>query len=316
MNRAFEQAHGLFSLAWTERAALASSTASHLDLVLEAILLAALIGVPLGVLATRSRPMERVVVGLANVFQTVPSLALLGFLLGAGLPKDSIYRYLNVFAEVYSLVRGNYVDPPDEDNLLDGAYRGMVGGLDLFSGYLSKEEFQKIKGDPVGGPAETGIEVLRVPGGALIVSIAPGSAAEKFGIRPTDQIWSIEGVPTRQMAFVQLRRAQRGAEDSVVRMLIYHPKTQKREDLRIRRQIPSAAPFESKLSTLYSERTKRITIAKQPTSRRAGTSSTRTTSAERSLLWIGPRTIWRIIRASSTRSTVRRHPESKPGRDC
>src|SRR5439155_15525328 len=85
------------------------------------------------------------------------------------------------------------------------------------------------------------------PGGALIVSIAPGSAAEKLGIRPTDQIWSIEGVPTRQMAFVQLRRAQRGAEDSVVRMLIYHPKTQKREDLRIRRQIPSAAPFESKV---------------------------------------------------------------------
>ena len=47
-----------------------------------------------------------------------------GFLLGAGLPKDSIYRYLNVFAEVYSLVRGNYVDPPDEDNLLDGCYVG------------------------------------------------------------------------------------------------------------------------------------------------------------------------------------------------
>ena len=35
------------------------------------------------------------------------ALALLGFLLGAGLPKDSIYRYLNVFAEVYSLVRSD-----------------------------------------------------------------------------------------------------------------------------------------------------------------------------------------------------------------
>src|SRR5947208_507073 len=81
MNRLLGHAHGLLALAWSERGALASSTAAHLDLVLEAILLAVIIGVPLGILATRSRALERVVLGLANVFQTMPSLALLGFLL-------------------------------------------------------------------------------------------------------------------------------------------------------------------------------------------------------------------------------------------
>lgn len=60
---------------------LRDATAAHLDLVLEAIALAALIGVPLGVLATRSKAAERVAVGAANALQTVPSLALLGFLL-------------------------------------------------------------------------------------------------------------------------------------------------------------------------------------------------------------------------------------------
>jgi len=39
------------------------------------------LGVPLGIVATRHRGLERVVMGLANVLQTVPSLALLGFLL-------------------------------------------------------------------------------------------------------------------------------------------------------------------------------------------------------------------------------------------
>ncbi|MFO0891780.1 MAG: ABC transporter permease/substrate-binding protein [Isosphaeraceae bacterium] len=69
------------SLLAAERWALLESTAAHLDLVLEAVLLAVLIGVPLGILAARRPALERVSLGLANVLQTVPSLALLGFLL-------------------------------------------------------------------------------------------------------------------------------------------------------------------------------------------------------------------------------------------
>jgi osmoprotectant transport system permease protein len=68
-------------LAWAERGALAAATAAHLDLVMEALLLAVLLGVPLGILATRWRTAERIILALANVLQTVPSLALLGFLL-------------------------------------------------------------------------------------------------------------------------------------------------------------------------------------------------------------------------------------------
>ncbi len=72
---------GFWELARSERWALAAATAAHLDLVLEALLIAVAIGVPLGIVAVRSRGAERVVLGLANVLQTVPSLALLGFLL-------------------------------------------------------------------------------------------------------------------------------------------------------------------------------------------------------------------------------------------
>lgn len=73
--------NGFLDLVWSERWALAEATAAHLDLVMEALVLAVLIGVPLGIGATRSRAAERVIVGAANVLQTIPSLALLGFLL-------------------------------------------------------------------------------------------------------------------------------------------------------------------------------------------------------------------------------------------
>lgn len=64
-----------------ERWSLVEATAAHLDLVGEAILLAVVIGVPLGILASRSSLAERSILGMANVLQTIPSLALLGVLL-------------------------------------------------------------------------------------------------------------------------------------------------------------------------------------------------------------------------------------------
>ncbi len=69
------------ALIWEERANLAAATAAHLDLVLEALFLAVLVGVPLGIIASRSRIAARIVLTIANIFQTIPSLALLGLLL-------------------------------------------------------------------------------------------------------------------------------------------------------------------------------------------------------------------------------------------
>jgi osmoprotectant transport system permease protein len=73
--------NGWLELLDQQKGALLEATAAHLDLVGEAIGLAVLIGVPLGIMASRSRPAERSILGLANVLQTIPSLALLGVLL-------------------------------------------------------------------------------------------------------------------------------------------------------------------------------------------------------------------------------------------
>jgi len=56
-------------------------TFEHLWLTLSAMLLAAAIGLPLGILLTRKQALAKPVIGLANVVQTVPSLALFGLLL-------------------------------------------------------------------------------------------------------------------------------------------------------------------------------------------------------------------------------------------
>src|SRR5688572_24851065 len=92
---------GLLELARSQRFELLRATAAHLDLVLEALVLAVALGVPLAVLASRSKPLERAVLALANVLQTVPSLALLGFLLiafGGAIGKPPALAALVIYA--------------------------------------------------------------------------------------------------------------------------------------------------------------------------------------------------------------------------
>jgi osmoprotectant transport system permease protein len=60
---------------------IAALTAEHLELVLSAMLIAAAIGIPLGILLTRRAALRGPVLGFANIMQTVPSLALFGFLI-------------------------------------------------------------------------------------------------------------------------------------------------------------------------------------------------------------------------------------------
>ena len=58
-------------------------TLEHITLAGVATLLAALVGIPLGILITRIPLLSKPVLGGANIIQTIPSLALFGFLLPA-----------------------------------------------------------------------------------------------------------------------------------------------------------------------------------------------------------------------------------------
>ncbi len=112
-------------------------TFEHLWLTLSAMLFAALIGLPLGVLLTRREVLARPVLGVANVLQTIPSLALFGLLLPVPFLGDRAARLAIVALTGYALLpilRNTYagirsVDPAlvDVANAL-----GMTGAQRLF----------------------------------------------------------------------------------------------------------------------------------------------------------------------------------------
>ena len=66
---------------WERRSEIAALTGQHVLLVAASAAIAVAIGVPLGVVLTRRPRLSRPVLGAANVVQTIPSLALFGFLI-------------------------------------------------------------------------------------------------------------------------------------------------------------------------------------------------------------------------------------------
>jgi osmoprotectant transport system permease protein len=63
------------------RAEILDATATHLTLVLIAMAIAVLIAVPLGMVIVQRPTLRNIALGIASVFQTIPSLALFGFLI-------------------------------------------------------------------------------------------------------------------------------------------------------------------------------------------------------------------------------------------
>lgn len=121
----------LLSKIWTYIAAhpaeVWQALQSHLlYLVLIPVTIALLIGVPLGIIATRVRWVEKLTMGIASVLQTIPSLALLAFLILIGLGigyKPSITAL--VLYSLLPVLRNTYTGIKNVDDFLKEAAMGM-----------------------------------------------------------------------------------------------------------------------------------------------------------------------------------------------
>src|SRR5690348_4683649 len=100
----------------------------HVYLVAMATVIAIAVGVPLGIMLTRRAAWRPLVLGLANVFQTIPSLALFGFLIPLPLIGGIGARTAIVALVVYALlpiVRNTYQGIAGVDPAVREAGRGM-----------------------------------------------------------------------------------------------------------------------------------------------------------------------------------------------
>ena len=108
-------AGGLAGYLWTRRATIGRLTLRHLLLVVAALAAATLVAVPLGLALERARRSAEPVLGALGVLQTVPSIALLAFmipLLGVGVRPALVAMWLYA---LYPIARGTFTGVRDAD---------------------------------------------------------------------------------------------------------------------------------------------------------------------------------------------------------
>ena len=107
---------------------IADLTLEHLWMVCISTLFAVAVGIPLGILITRRPALQKPVIAVANIVQTIPSLALFGFLLPAPWIGDRAGRLAILALTLYALlplIRNTYTGIQGVDRAVVEAARGM-----------------------------------------------------------------------------------------------------------------------------------------------------------------------------------------------
>ena len=103
-------------------------TLEHLYLVLIAISISLLIGIPLGILVTRKPELNQPILGFANIMQTIPSLALFGLLIPipiiGGIGDSSAIIALTLYS-LLPIIRNTYTGISGVDPAIREAGKGM-----------------------------------------------------------------------------------------------------------------------------------------------------------------------------------------------
>jgi osmoprotectant transport system permease protein len=119
---------GVIEFVIHNRSEVLQLTLQHLELVAISMFLATFIGIPLGIVVARHAPLKRWVLGAANMIQTVPSLALLGFLIPVPLIGGIGARSAIVALTLYALLpilRNTYTGITAVDSAVLEVARGM-----------------------------------------------------------------------------------------------------------------------------------------------------------------------------------------------
>ena len=195
-----------------------------------------------------SRFFQRFVFVLAvAVFATLG----LGFALGqfgyfgvhAGGEQDGAYSQMSVYGEVLKHIKSYYVTEPNINNVTTGALHGLLESLDPDSSYLTATEYKIYKERPTTGVAQVGMTVSKRYGYATVVSVEPGSPADKEHIADGDVIESIGDQSTRELSLAVIRIMLEGKPGTTVALSVVRPRKADPDKLTLTRVMTAEPPM-------------------------------------------------------------------------
>jgi carboxyl-terminal processing protease len=161
----------------------------------------------------------------------------------AGTQKDGAYQEIEVYSEVLKKIQTDYVSEPSINNVTNGALHGLLESLDANSSYLTPEEYKTYKQHLAEGSAQVGLNVSKRGGYGMVVSVMPGSPADKQQIQDGDIVESIDGHSTYEMSLALIKLMLEGKPGTTVNISLIRPRKPDPDQITLSRTAESVPPM-------------------------------------------------------------------------
>ena len=160
---------------------------------------------------------------------------------------NASYRHLSLFREVFERVRDNYVEKPDDGQLIKSAINGMLIGLDPHSNYMDPKGLREMQVETRGEFGGLGIELTMEEGLIKVVAPIDGTPAARAGVMPNDVITHLDEAPVRGLTLDKAVEKMRGRPHTKIKLEIMRKGQDKPIEVSITREIIHVRSVRSRL---------------------------------------------------------------------
>jgi carboxyl-terminal processing protease len=166
---------------------------------------------------------------------------------GKVVAKDEAYKEISVFIDVLDKVAEDYVEEPDMNKVQEGAMRGLIGALDPYCSFLSKERYKELEKRRASGRAGAGMILSKRSDVIYVVSCEQDGPAAQVGIRPGDYLISINGQIVEEKSILEAESYLLGEPGTKVQVEIFRSSRSNPLDMELTLKIPSSETVQSKI---------------------------------------------------------------------
>ena len=124
--------------------------------------------------------------------------------------NQDLYKKLEVFGDVFDIIKKDYVEEINDEEVIEYAINGMLQSLDPFSSYMASEIYSDMQEETKGKFGGLGIEVTMENGYVKVISPIDDTPAAKAGVRPGDYITHIDDVDVLGLTLAEAVELLRG----------------------------------------------------------------------------------------------------------
>lgn len=199
-------------------------------------------------MSIRGKAWILVISGALAIYALVGSMPWVGAVLTtqAQQPINDAGAQLRIFESVLQHIQNDYVDDPNMEKVRLGALRGLAGGLDPYSSYLTAEQVKDYQAGKTNGKAGIGAEFGEVSAYLYVVSVVKGSPADTAGIKTGDVIEYIDGKATRDISLYDAKSLIAGASGTAVTLRVLRSGV-KPQLIKVTRGTYKVPPVESRM---------------------------------------------------------------------